>query len=139
MTDAKASGLYPNAGRAMKEVVAGGFDKAVILEPNCNVVAFATSNVFTVPNGVAHTPIPNSTFLNGITRQRIINLLRGWDVEVVEQSTTPAGLVAADEIFSTGNHGKVVLVICYEDHDLKRGPVSQLARDLYWEYAHQGD
>ncbi len=139
MTDAKASCLYPNAGRALKEAAARGFDNAVVLDPNGNVAEFATSNLFTVADGVAHTPIPNGTFLNGITRQRVINLLRGRDVEVVERSMTPADLLAADEIFSTGNHGKVIPVIRYEDHDFHPGPISQLARDLYWEYAHQGN
>ncbi len=139
MTDAKASCLYPNAGRALKEAAARGFDNAVVLDPNGNVAEFATSNLFTVADGVAHTPIPNGTFLNGITRQRVINLLRGRDVEVVERSMTPADLLAADEIFSTGNHGKVIPVIRYEDHDFQPGLISQLARDLYWEYAHQGN
>jgi len=139
MTDAKASCLYPNAGRALKEAAARGFDNAVVLDPNGNVAEFATSNLFTVADGVAHTPIPNGTFLNGITRQRVINLLRGRDVEVVERTVTPADLLAADEIFSTGNHGKVIPVLRYEDHELQPGPVGQLARDLYWEYAHQGN
>ena len=139
ITDATASCLYPNAGRAMKEAAAWGFDNAVVLDPNGNVAEFATSNLFTVADGVAHTPIPNGTFLNGITRQRVINLQRGRDVKVVERSLTLPDLVAAAEIFSTGNHSKVVLVIRYEEHDLQPGPVSQLARDLYWEYAHLGD
>ena len=52
---------------------------------------------------------------------------------------TPVDLLAVAEIFSTGNHGKVVPVIRYEEHDLQVGPVSQLAWDLYWEYAYQGD
>jgi branched-chain amino acid aminotransferase len=131
MTGAKASCLYPNAGRAMKEAAAKGFDNAVVLDPNGNVAEFATSNPFTVADGVGHTPIPNGTFLNGITRQRVINFLRGRDVEVVERSMTPADLVAADEIFSTGNHGKVVPVIRYDDHDLQQGPLGQLVQDLY--------
>jgi branched-chain amino acid aminotransferase len=94
MTDVKASCLYPNAGRAMKEAAARGFDNAVVLDLNGNVAEFANWNLFTVADGVAHTTIPNGTFLNGITRQRVINLLRGRDVEVVERSMTPADLVA---------------------------------------------
>ena len=58
--------LYPNAGRALK-AAARGYDNAVILDPNGNVAEFATSNLFMVKDGVAHTPIPNGTFLNGIT------------------------------------------------------------------------
>lgn len=136
-TDAKASCLYPNAARALKEAADRGFANAVILDPIGNVAEFATSNLFCVRDGVAHTPIPNGTFLNGITRQRVIALLRGRGVDVVERSIAPAELLEADEIFSTGNHAKVVPVIRYEDRDLQPGPVGQLARDLYWEFAHQ--
>ena len=138
MTDAKASCLYPNAGRALREAADRGFDNAVVLDPNGNVAEFATSNLFTVKDGIAHTPTPNGTFLNGITRQRVIKLLREREVEVVERSVTPADLSDADEIFSTGNHGKVIPIIRYEERDLQPGPVSSLARDLYWEFAHAG-
>jgi branched-chain amino acid aminotransferase len=44
--------------------------------------------------------------------------------------------MAADEIFSTGNHSKVVPVVRIEDRDLQPGPVAKRARELYWEWAH---
>ena len=135
-TDAKASCLYPNAARAMREAADRGFDNAVVLDPSGNVAEFATSNLFAVKDGVAHTPIPNGTFLNGITRQRVIRLLRNQEVEVVERSMTPADLADADEIFSTGNHGKVIPVIRYEGRDLQPGRLCTFARELYWEFAH---
>jgi len=91
-----------------------------------------------VKDGVVHTPIPNGTFLNGITRQRVIKLLRDREVEVVEHSLTPDDLSVVDEIFSTGNHGKVIPVIRYEDRELQPGPVGALTRELYWEFAHGG-
>ena len=102
--------------------------QCVVLDPNGNVAEFATSNLFTVKDGIAHTPVPNATFLNGITRQRVIKLLREREVEVVERSVTPADLSDADEIFSTGNHGKVIPIIRYEERDLQPGPVGSLAR-----------
>lgn len=136
MTDAKASCLYPNAGRALKEAAGRGFDNAVMLDPIGNVAEFATSNLFCVKDGVAHTPVPNGTFLNGITRQRVIKLLRDRDINVVERSVTPQDLMEADEIFSTGNHAKVVPIIRYENQDLQPGPIAKLARELYWEFAH---
>ena len=42
----------------------------------------------------------------------------------------------ADEIFSTGNHSKVVPVIGIEDRELQPGPVAAKARELYWDWAH---
>ena len=135
-TDAKASCLYPNAARAMREAGEKGFDNAVVLDPNGNVAEFATSNLFIVKDGRAFTPIPNGTFLNGITRQRVISLLRERKIAVFEQSLSVNNLLNADEMFSTGNHGKVVPVIKYESRNMEPGPIGQLARELYWDYAH---
>ncbi|RVC20968.1 hypothetical protein EN893_35070, partial [Mesorhizobium sp. M7A.F.Ca.CA.004.04.2.1] len=42
----------------------------------------------------------------------------------------------ADEIFSTGNHSKVVPVTRIEDRNLQPGPVAKKARELYWDWAH---
>ena len=42
----------------------------------------------------------------------------------------------ADEIFSTGNHSKIVPVTRFEDRDLQPGPVARKARELYWDWAH---
>jgi branched-chain amino acid aminotransferase len=42
----------------------------------------------------------------------------------------------ADEIFSTGNHSKVVPITRIEARDLQPGPVAKKARELYWEWAH---
>jgi branched-chain amino acid aminotransferase len=41
----------------------------------------------------------------------------------------------ADEIFSTGNHSKVVPVTRIEDRAVQPGPVARKARELYWEWA----
>ncbi|MBP5858463.1 branched-chain amino acid aminotransferase [Marivibrio halodurans] len=137
-TDAKAACLYPNAGRAIAEARARGFDNAVMLDPMGNVAEFATANLFIVKDGVAVTPAPNGCFLNGITRQRVIKLLRDKGQEVVEGRVTPRDLMEADEIFNTGNYGKVLPVVKYEDRALQPGPVFRMARDLYWSFAHAG-
>ena len=46
-----------------------------------NVAELATANVFMAKDGVVYTPAPNGTFLTGITRQRVIKLLRDAGVE----------------------------------------------------------
>ena len=134
-TDAKASCLYPNAGRALTEVKAKGFDNAVVLDPNGNVAEFATSNLFIVKDGVAITPAANGTFLNGITRQRVAALLRDAGVEVVETTLTYDDILDADEIFSTGNYTKVMPVTRIEERSLQIGPVARKARELYFDFA----
>src|ERR1700733_9001547 len=50
-------------------------------------------------------------FLNGITRQWVVELLCGDGITVVEAARCAIGILAADEIFSTGNFAKVAPVI----------------------------
>jgi branched-chain amino acid aminotransferase len=87
-----------------------------------NVAEFGNSNVFMARDGVVSTPVPNGTFLNGITRQRVIGLLRGDGVTVVEKTLRYADFLAADEIFSTGNFAKVAPIIRIDDRELTPGP-----------------
>ena len=135
-THAKAACLYPLAAMALAEAKRRGFDNAVMRDPIGNVAEFTAQNLMIVRDGTVHTPIPNGTFLNGITRQRVIGLLRSAGIEVVERTIRVAELVEADEIFSTGNHGKVVPCLRYEDKAFSAGPVAARARELYWAFAH---
>jgi branched-chain amino acid aminotransferase len=136
-THAKAACLYPLAAMAAAEAKRRGFDNAVMRDPIGNVAEFTAQNIMLVRDGTVHTPIPNGTFLNGITRQRVITLLRETGVEVVERTITVAELTDADEIFSTGNHGKVIPCVRYEDKAFAAGPIAAKARELYWAFAHQ--
>lgn len=134
--DAKAGCLYPNNARALFEAQARGFDNAIVCDMLGNVAELATSNVFMGKQGVVYTPIANGTFLAGITRQRVIGLLRGAGVTVVEKTMTYADFETADEIFSTGNYSKVVPVIRIGGRALQFGPLYTKARELYWAFAH---
>jgi len=134
--DAKAGCLYPNNARALFDAHERGFDNAVVCDMLGNVAELATSNIFMVKREVVYTPIPNGTFLAGITRQRVIGLLRDAGITVVEKTLTYSDLESADEIFSTGNYSKVVPVTRVEARSLPFGPVYTKARELYWSFAH---
>jgi len=134
--DAKAGCLYPNNSRALFDAHARGFDNAVVCDMLGNVAELATSNIFMAKNGAIFTPAANGTFLAGITRKRVIALLRESGVEVVEKTLTYRDFQAADEIFSTGNYSKVVPVIRIDDRQLPHGPLYTKARQLYWAFAH---
>lgn len=138
-TNAKAGCLYPNNGRAILEAQKNGYTNALVLDMLGNVAELATANVFMVRDGVAQTPAPNGTFLNGITRQRVIGLLRGAGVEVEERTLTVRDFHKADEMFTTGNYSKVAPITHFEGRDLEVGPVTLKARKLYWEFAHSGE
>jgi branched-chain amino acid aminotransferase len=134
--DAKAGCLYPNNSRALFEAQARSFDNAIVCDVLGNVAELATSNIFMAKSGVVYTPIPNGTFLAGITRQRVIGLLREAGISVVEKVMTYPEFEAADEIFATGNYSKVVPVTRIESRSLPFGPIYTKARELYWAFAH---
>ncbi len=134
-TDAKAGCLYPNMQRALVEASRRGFDNGITLDASANVAELATANLWIARDGVALTPACNGTFLNGITRQRVIHLLREAGTEVQETTLTRQDILDADEVFSTGNYGKVLPITRVEDRYYQTGHVYQRARDLYLEFA----
>ena len=136
--DAKAACLYPNNGRAILEARARGFDNALMCDTLGNIAELATANVFLGRGGVVLTPVPNGSFLDGITRQRVIKLLRDRGVEVREVTLTYADFEGADEIFQAGNYGKVMPVTRIGERSLQPGPLYAKAREAYWAYAHGG-
>lgn len=135
-TAAKASGLYPQAGLAIQEAKRRGFANAIMLDPLGAVAEFATANIFIARDGLVQTPAPNGCFLNGITRRRVIALLRADGVTVEEVRLSMDDVRAADEVFSSGNYAKVQAYTKVEDRELQPGPMFRRARDLYWDYAH---
>ena len=137
-TDAKASALYPNVARALREAKSAGFDNAVMPDPDGLVAEFATANLFFVAaDGSVVTPAANGTFLAGITRARVIALLAEDGIDVRQRAVEPAELETAREIFSTGNYGKVMPCTRYGARELPIGPVATRARALYMKFAEQ--
>ena len=135
-SDAKAGCLYPNNARALLEAQSRGFHNCVMRDTFGNVAELATANLFIGKDGVVFTPAPNGTFLNGITRQRVIGLLRGAGIDVVECTLSYDDVATADEIFSSGNYSKVMPVIRIDERALQPGPLYRKARELYWQFAH---
>lgn len=134
-TEAKAACLYPNVRRSVVAAEERGYDQAVMLDPNGNVAEFSFTNLFMVKDGVVATPAINGTFLNGITRQRVIKLLRDDGFDVQERTIDFAELLDADEAFSTANYSKVSPCVRIEERDFNAGPVYTRTRELYFEWA----
>ena len=135
-TDAKASALYPNSGRAIMEAKSRGFDNALMRDVNGNVAETASSNVFMVKDGTVFTPVANRTFLAGITRARVMGLLRQAGFDVREATLSVDDFLDADEIFTTGNYSKVVGVNRLDGRELQEGPITRKALELYMDWAY---
>ncbi len=137
-TDAKAGCLYPNNARCLSEAKSRGFDNCLVRDLLGNIAETATANIFMAKDGVVFTPAPNGAFLNGITRQRVIRLMRDSGLQVVEQALSYQDFAGADEVFISGNYSKVMPVTRLDDREFQAGPAYRKARELYWEFAHSG-
>ncbi len=133
--NAKAGCLYPNNARMLVEAKSKGFGNALVADAMGNLAESATANVFLVKDGTVFTPIPNGTFLAGITRARHIANLRADGVTVVEKVLTFDDAHTADEIFLSGNFAKVTSVRAFDGTEYRSRAMTDRARALYWDWA----
>ena len=135
VVNAKAGCLYPNNARMLTEVRSRGFTNALVADAMGNVAETATANIFMVRDGAVFTPIPNGTFLAGITRARHIANMRADGMEVHETVLSFDDFTKADEVFMSGNMSKITPVTAFEDTQYQAGPVTARVREMYWDWA----
>ncbi len=135
VVNAKAACLYPNNARMLAEARSRGFHNALVADAMGNLAESATANVFLVKDGEVFTPIPNGTFLAGITRARHIDNLRADGVTVHETVLSFEDARQADELFLSGNMTKVMPITAFDDTRYEVGPITRRTRDLYWDWA----
>lgn len=139
VVNAKAGCLYPNNARMLAEARSKGYGNALVTDANGNVAETATANVFMVRDGEVFTPIPNGTFLAGITRSRHISNLRADGFKVHETVLGFDDFRQADEVFLSGNATKVTPVAEFDGTNYQVGPVTKRVRELYWDWALSGN
>jgi len=107
---AKAAGLYMICTLSKHEAEKNGFADALMLDYRGYVAEATGANVFFVmEDGKLHTPIADC-FLNGITRQTIIELAKDSGIEVIERHIKPEEMAQATECFLTGTAAEVTPV-----------------------------
>jgi branched-chain amino acid aminotransferase len=122
---AKASGLYMICTMSKHEAEDKGFDDALMLDWEGRVAESTGSNIFLVmPDGKIHTPTPDC-FLNGITRQTVIELARKRGYEIVERRIMPDELALAREIFVTGTAAEVTPVGGIDSYKFTVGEITK--------------
>jgi len=136
VVNAKAGCLYPNNARMLVEAQSKGYNNALVADAMGNVAESATANVFMVKDGEVFTPIPNGTFLAGITRSRHMVNLASDGSPVHETVLTFDDFRGADEVFMSGNMMKVTPVTEFDGTHYQVGPVTRRVREMYWDWAH---
>ena len=94
-------------------------------------VAEATgANMFFVKDGAVHTPTPDA-FLNGITRQTVIDLLKEKGISVIERHIMPEELDSFEQCWLTGTAAEVTPVGQIGDYTFEVGALTKEISDTY--------
>ena len=129
--DSKAAGLYMICTMSKHAAEAEGYDDALMLDWRGQVAEATGANIFLVFNdGKLHTPTPDC-FLNGITRQTVIDLAQAREIEVIERTIMPEELADATEVFLTGTAAEVTPVGEIDDNKFTVGDISRWLMDDY--------
>lgn len=127
---AKASGLYMICTLSKHEAMDKGYDDALMLDWRGQVAESTGSNMFLAIDGKLHTPTPDC-FLNGITRQTVIELAKRRGIEVIERAIQPEEFAKAQEVFVTGTAAEVTPVGSIDDYTFTPG---EICRTLIADY-----
>jgi branched-chain amino acid aminotransferase len=135
MTRAKISGQYVNSILAKNEVKAGGYDEAILLDPDGYVAEGTGENVFIVRRGRLVTT-PLTSILEGITRNAVMQLATERNIPVIEERFSRDALYVADEMFLTGTAAEITPVREVDGRRIGKatpGPVTEGLQKAFFE------
>ena len=128
---AKAAGLYMICTMSKHDAEKAGYDDALMLDWRGYVVEGTGANFFMITqDNVINTPPPDC-FLNGITRQTVIQLAKDRGYKIVERHVQPEELKNAHEIFVTGTAAEVTPVGKIDDLEYEVGEITKVLRGDY--------
>lgn len=106
---AKAAGLYMICTMSKHEAEAKGCSDAMMFDYRGYVAEATGANIFFVKDGEVHTPKPDC-FLNGLTRQTVIQMLKDKGITVHERHIMPHELAEFEQCWLTGTAAEVTPV-----------------------------
>ncbi len=127
---AKAAGLYMICTMSKHAAEAKGCSDAMMFDYRGYVAEATGANIFFVKDGEVHTPDPDC-FLNGITRQTVIGMLRERGIVVHERHIMPEELEGFEQCWLTGTAAEVTPVGQIGDYKFE---VGALTRDIAQSY-----
>ena len=127
---AKAAGLYMICTMSKHTAEAKGCSDALMYDYRGYVAEATGANIFFVKDDAVHTPIPDA-FLNGITRQTVIGMLKDKGIEVIERHIMPEELADFEQCWLTGTAAEVTPVGQIGEHKFT---VGDIARDIAESY-----
>lgn len=122
--NAKAAGLYMICTLSKHAAENAGFQDALMMDWRGQIAEATGANVFFVKDGKLHTPTPDC-FLNGLTRQTVIELAKRRGIEVIERAIWPNELAGFQEVFLTGSAAEITPVSEIQGMYFKPGKVTE--------------
>ena len=104
--DAKASGPYIICTMSKQFAEEKGYNDALMLDHRGFVAEGTGANIFFIKDKNIYTPIPDC-FLNGITRQTVIELVKNKGFNLVEKHILPNEIDQYQEAFLTGTAAEI--------------------------------
>ncbi|RVV97379.1 branched-chain amino acid aminotransferase [Mesobaculum littorinae] len=129
-SEAKAAGLYMICTMSKHAAEAKGCSDAMMFDYRGYVAEATGANIFFVKDGEVHTPLADC-FLNGLTRQTVIAMLKDRGVTVHERHIMPEELEGFEQCWLTGTAAEVTPVGQIGDYNFE---VGALARDISQAY-----
>ena len=129
-TEAKTASLYNLGCIAKFEAKEAGFNDAFMLDHEGYVAESTGSNFFAVHDGRLLTPTADR-FLNGLTRQTVMQLAKDLGIAVEERRIKPEELKNFQEIFVTGTAAELTAVGKIDAIEYTVGPVTRKLQDAY--------
>jgi branched-chain amino acid aminotransferase len=127
---AKAAGLYMICTISKHKAEKKGYADAMMLDWLGRVAECTGANIFFTRDGAIHTPIADC-FLNGITRQTVIDLAKRQHLDVIERRIMPDELKTFNECFIVGSAAEVTPVAEIGPYTFKPGNISRSLMDAY--------
>lgn len=127
---AKASGLYMICTMSKHAAMAKGCSDAMMYDYRGYVAEATGANIFFVRNGEVHTPMADA-FLNGITRQTVIGMLKDMQIVVHERHILPEELASFEQCWLTGTAAEVTPVGQIGEHTFVVGELTQRVATEY--------
>ena len=127
---AKAAGLYMICTMSKHAAEAKGCSDALMMDYRGYVAEATGANVFFVKGGVVHTPDPDC-FLDGITRQTVIQMLNERGIEVVERHIEPSEMESFEQCWLTGTAAEVTPVAQIDGFNFEVGALTREMTESY--------
>ena len=127
---AKAAGLYMICTISKHKAEAKGCSDALFMDYRGYVAEATGANIFFVKDGEVHTPTPDC-FLNGITRQTVIRMLKDKGINVIERHIMPEELADFEQCWLTGTAAEVTPVGQIGDYTFEVGDITRDIAEAY--------